>query len=190
MTQETPEHRSWRGMIERCRNPNHKGFRYYGARGVTVCERWHTFAAFLADMGPKPTPRHTIDRKDTNGNYEPDNCRWATFAEQRANQRLYDESARVRKAWESRSRVAKGRLDLTGQRYGRLVVLGYSDTLGGRLARWHVRCDCGTETVALAKTLRNGGTTSCGCRNREAAAERARERNATDNPAKYRWGRA
>src|SRR5579859_2961892 len=109
-------------MLERCSNPNHIGFRYYGARGVTVCERWRaSFAAFLADMGPKPTPAHTIDRyPDNSGDYEPSNCRWATPAEQRRNQRPYDESERVRRSWESRARRSNQRADITGERFGRL----------------------------------------------------------------------
>jgi hypothetical protein len=63
----TPEWNSWRGMIERCTNPNHKGWKRYGGRGITVCDRWReSFAAFLADMGAKPGRRYSIERKDNN----------------------------------------------------------------------------------------------------------------------------
>lgn len=184
----TPEHSTWRGMIERCENPRHIGYRYYGERGIKVCERWRTsFVAFLADMGAKPTSRHTIDRyPDLNGDYEPGNCRWATYAEQRANQRPYDESARVLAAWSSRSRVAHNRDDLTGQTFGRLLVLGFAIT-DDRRACWRCRCACGTETVTAGKSLRRGSTKSCGCLNSEVARARAIERNKTDNPARYRW---
>lgn len=185
---ESSEHRSWRGMIERCENPRHVGFKYYGARGVKVCERWRKdFAAFLSDIGLKPSPIHSIDRyPDTNGNYEPTNCRWATPSEQRANQREYDERIRVLEAWKTRSRVSKNRIDLTGRRFGRLLVLSYAET-NTRRAYWLCLCDCGTEKVISGKSLRRGTTTSCGCLNREKCSERATIRNRTDNPAKYRW---
>lgn len=84
----TPEYRSWAAMIQRCNNPRNKNFAYYGGRGILVCERWqHSFAQFLADMGPRPSPKHSIDRINNDGGYEPGNCRWATQEQQKGNKR-------------------------------------------------------------------------------------------------------
>lgn len=75
----------YHSMHARCEKPKSNGWRLYGARGITVCERWsgpNGFANFIADMGPKPTPQHSLDRVDGNKGYSPDNCRWATAKEQ------------------------------------------------------------------------------------------------------------
>ncbi len=76
-------------MKDRCLNPNDKNYKNYGGRGITVCERWMDFTNFLADMGEKPEGL-TLDRINNDGNYEPGNCRWATWKEQRRNQRKFD----------------------------------------------------------------------------------------------------
>ena len=81
-----PEYQSWAGMRARCNDPNHTMYRYYGGRGITVCEQWATFRSFYGDMGPRPEGMW-LDRIDTNGNYEPGNCRWADKRQQRVNQR-------------------------------------------------------------------------------------------------------
>lgn len=78
---------TWASMIQRCENPNSDGFAGYGARGISVCERWKTFENFAADMGERPSPSHSIDRLDNDKGYSPDNCRWATKQEQVLNTR-------------------------------------------------------------------------------------------------------
>ncbi|HEV8573869.1 MAG TPA: hypothetical protein VGR43_04090 [Dehalococcoidia bacterium] len=87
-----PEYDIWQGMLNRCRNPKVISYKYYGARGIKVCERWNDFANFYSDMGQRPSETHSVDRIDPNGDYEPGNCRWATPQEQRVNQRPRKES--------------------------------------------------------------------------------------------------
>jgi len=78
-------------MIERITNTNHKSYLFYGGRGITVCDRWvNSFELFLEDMGERPDGM-TLDRIDPNGNYEPNNCRWADDKTQRHNQRVVNE---------------------------------------------------------------------------------------------------
>jgi hypothetical protein len=84
-----PLYQTWRSMLSRCENPNSADYENYAARGISVCERWHDFPSFVQDMGEKPSAKHTLERRDNDGNYEPLNCVWATRSDQNRNRRKY-----------------------------------------------------------------------------------------------------
>jgi hypothetical protein len=123
----TPEYRIWSKMLDRCRNPKNNRFAAYGGRGIRVCDRWQGrsgFANFLADVGQRPSSEHSIDRKDVNGNYEPEpgNVQWSTELEQARNKttsKLTAESVA-----EIRRRLANGE---TGRAIARSV--GVTDSM-------------------------------------------------------------
>jgi len=103
-----PEYRAWRAIRGRCNSPSYTFYEYYGGRGIRVCERWSNFADFLADIGPRPSSKHSIDRIDNNGDYEPGNCRWATRIEQARNTRhsnriTFEGVTRSRPEWAERT---------------------------------------------------------------------------------------
>jgi hypothetical protein len=84
----TRVYKIWADMIGRCNRPSNSAYADYGGRGITVCDSWvNSFESFYADMGDPPTPKHSIDRREVNGDYEPSNCRWATMTEQARNRR-------------------------------------------------------------------------------------------------------
>jgi hypothetical protein len=103
----TPEHRAWVNMNARCRS---KKNRHYGGRGIEVCARWRdSFDAFYEDVGDRPSSKHSLDRIDNNGAYEPGNVRWATKAQQVRNQ---NRSLRI--VYQGREMVLKDAIRLTG----------------------------------------------------------------------------
>lgn len=86
----TPEYRVWQGIRHRCLNPKDPSYPNYGGRGITICNRWmsaNSFEVFLADVGPRPSDLHSLDRINNDGNYAPENVRWATRSEQVKNRR-------------------------------------------------------------------------------------------------------
>lgn len=85
---DTPEYRTWANVCERTECKGASSYAYYGGRGIKMCARWReSFEAFYADMGPRPSPKHSLDRIDVNGDYAPENCRWVTHKEQMRNMR-------------------------------------------------------------------------------------------------------
>lgn len=149
----TPMKVCWENMLRRCSDPKLPAYKWYGARGIKVCERWRVFDNFLADMGERPSPAHSLDRFPNNdGDYEPGNCRWATNEQQMNNKR-------------SPARGSKVLMDLQGRRFGRLVVTAFSRVRDKPLkqAMWMCRCDCGTEKEVSRLALVTNKTVSCGC---------------------------
>ena len=84
----SPEYRAWCAMKNRCNNPKQANYPYYGGRGIKICAAWSRYEAFLSDMGRKPSPKHSLDRINVNGDYEPSNCRWADRYTQKTNRNV------------------------------------------------------------------------------------------------------
>ena len=115
----------WTSMMNRCYLPSQKSYTSYGGRGIAVCARWRDFWVFVADVSPRPSKGHTLDRIDNDGNYEHGNCRWATRTEQLRNQRrnrLLTHNGRTQclTAWAEEAGLDKAVLR------GRIVKLGWS----------------------------------------------------------------
>lgn len=154
MNYESPERRAWRDARNRCHRVTHQSFKYYGGRGIRMCDRWrHSYENFLVDMGARPL-KYTLQRIDNDGHYEPDNCKWATWKEQFANRR------------------PRLPFDLSGRIFGRLTVLYALPRKPRRITRWVCKCTCGKTVDVSMDHLRKGNTRSCGCYRSEIAIAR------------------
>lgn len=143
------EYRIWQGMKTRCYNPNHFTFARYGAKGILMQASWcESFKNFIADMGPCPPDKWSIDRKDGTQGYSKENCRWATTQEQADNK--VDWAA---KPWMG---------DMKGKRFG-LLLIGDVHRQTGHQYIWKAQCDCGNSLTVLHRHLANGHARSCGC---------------------------
>lgn len=144
----TPIYKIWIGILSRCYNPKVKIYKYYGGRGIEVCDRWRKFENFYEDMGDRPTGLQ-IDRIDTNGNYEPSNCRWVTSKENNP--------------------YNKGDIPdtLPGKIFGKWSVIKRVKYKPGH--RYYLcRCACGFEGIRPGGELRQGRTTQClKCKHKE-----------------------
>ena len=126
----------WAAMMRRCYNPNCKDYPTYGGRGVSVCDRWRfgengkvAAACFIEDMGRRPSPRHSLDRTDNDGIYEPSNCRWATASQQAYNRRSAENKSGVRGAYPSSYRnKLYGYMSKIGGGKRRSIYFGTFDT--------------------------------------------------------------
>lgn len=138
LCRKVPEYGVWKSMRQRCNDSNHHKFKDYGARGIMVCKRWDNFRNFYEDMGPRPSPQYSIERKNNNGDYTPENCRWATRLEQANNKRSnrliqFNSQTKTVTAWAQR--------------------LGINEsTLRERLSKWTIR------RALTSKAIYNGKT--------------------------------
>ncbi len=155
---DTPEYRVWSNMKTRCYNPRSIGFKDYGARGIRVCDAWvRSFTAFLRDMGNRPTDQHSIERLDTNADYSPSNCVWATPRQQANNKRTTvrlgkDPIAEVARATGVKRRTlyyrvkrAKRGHDPLGPQLLTLAHAGIEDTVAG----WSKRTGIKASTITM-----------------------------------------
>lgn len=142
-----PLYRTWKSMRTRCNNPNARHYERYGGRGIKICERWDSFENFLSDMGEKPTDAHTLERRDNLGNYEPENCFWATAIEQNNNTRrnIYV--------------TIKGET-LTARQWARKVEMNYGTFISRIRRGWAPEDAIGLPPLGHGYTIDNRGPTA------------------------------
>jgi hypothetical protein len=118
-----PLYNIWNLMLQRCYNEGNPAYRFYGARGIRVCPRWHDYEAFAADISPRPSPKHSIDRIDVNGDYCPENCRWVLPQQQVLNLRSnrlidIDGVSKPLAEWARINRLSRSTVEARLYRYG------------------------------------------------------------------------
>ena len=187
-------------MRARCYRKSARKYKDYGGRGITVCDEWKDNYESFRDwaMANGYADNLTLDRKDTNRNYEPDNCRWVTNQEQQYNKRTnvnytcfgktqclaaWSEETgiccktlqkRIDKGWDlervfSEPPRKTNLIDIAGQRFGRITVISLAHTNHG--AHWNCVCDCGSKKVIKGYNLISGATKSCGCLQKEISSK-------------------
>lgn len=163
----TVEFSTWTDIQTRCHNPNSSSYHNYGGRGIVVCSRWReSFQNFLDDMGLRPSNKHSIDRINVNGNYEPENCRWATRTEQARNRRnnrmiTIDGETKTMQEWANQAGISastiylRSKAGITGralilpsERCGAVRFKGITDTYAG----WSKRTGIKKSTIAMRLT--------------------------------------
>lgn len=145
----TPTYKIWSGLFTRCYNQNHRTYKHYGAKGITVSDDWHSFDNFFSDMGERPID-YQIDRIDNTKGYNKYNCRWISkhANTSRQNNRL---------------------INITGMKFGKWTVIDRDMTkLGHDVAYWNCVCECGYESSLIGSMLRHGKTKQClDCKHKE-----------------------
>jgi hypothetical protein len=143
----TRTHKTYETMMSRCYVETDSSYDSYGGRGITICERWHKFENFLADMGERPQDR-TLDRIKNDEGYSKENCRWATRSEQQLNKRNH---------WIDGTVKPHGRptQDLIGEVFGKLTVVERL-YIPGRGNLWKCFCECGGQALCLSFNLTRG----------------------------------
>jgi hypothetical protein len=122
-----PLYSTWLGMKHRCQNPKNPSYERYGGKGIKVCDRWLRLKTFCSDMGDKPSAKHTLDRINSNGDYEPGNCRWATPEQQAINKGIRKNNRTgVTGVFVGRT----GKFVASIMRSGKRIYLGQFTTLG------------------------------------------------------------